>query len=453
MNEQTGMASLDSLNSNHLKGKTIFIRCDFNVPLVATDKGYYRVADDTRIRRFLDTTFKKIHEITEGDCRIIIGSHLGRPHKQKGYTGWDGIFNIQYVSSHFDTLIRWRYGDTYTIFPPEVIDSHMKHSLEVASHKRMPPGGIKFLPNLRYLLDPSNPDANRKEFIDELASVSDVYINCAFGCSHRVTKSLKMLPQVMREQKKLVVAGVLLQQEIQRMGNFARRIINHPGKTVVIAGGAKVSDKINILKQFVHSGVKAIFIGGKMVNAFLLAKKDKFKMKPFCLDDIPATLQSANIESNENLVKEVHQAGEIIDLFGEQAVLCGGASALVKAGFETLVEAGYQPELAYFECMHELKLIVDLFYQGGLTYMRHSISNTAEFGDVTRGPRIINEDTKKEMKKILSEIQDGSFAKEWILENKAGRPKFNALVAKDKNHQLEKVGARLRKLMKWIESK
>ena len=141
------------------------------------------------------------------------------------------------------------------------------------------------------------------------------------------------------------------------------------------------------------------------------------------------------------------------DLFGEQAVLCGGASALVKTGFETLVEAGYQPELAYFECMHELKLIVDLFYQGGLTYMRHSISNTAEFGDVTRGPRIINKDTKKEMKKILSEIQDGSFAKEWILENKAGRPIFNALVAKDKNHQLEKIGAKLRKLMKWIQSK
>ncbi|MCR4290226.1 MAG: ketol-acid reductoisomerase [Candidatus Scalindua sp.] len=141
------------------------------------------------------------------------------------------------------------------------------------------------------------------------------------------------------------------------------------------------------------------------------------------------------------------------DLFGEQAVLCGGASALVKAGFETLVEAGYQPELAYFECMHELKLIVDLFYQGGLTYMRHSISNTAEFGDVTRGPRIVTEETKKEMKKILSEIQDGKFAKEWILENKAGRPMFNALVAKDKEHQIEKVGAKLRKLMKWIDSK
>jgi len=141
------------------------------------------------------------------------------------------------------------------------------------------------------------------------------------------------------------------------------------------------------------------------------------------------------------------------DLFGEQAVLCGGASALVKAGFETLVEAGYQPELAYFECMHELKLIVDLFYQGGLSYMRHSISNTAEFGDLTRGPRIINEETKKEMKKILSEIQSGSFAKEWILENKAGRPVFNALVKRDKNHQIEKVGEKLRKLMKWIQSK
>jgi ketol-acid reductoisomerase len=141
------------------------------------------------------------------------------------------------------------------------------------------------------------------------------------------------------------------------------------------------------------------------------------------------------------------------DLFGEQAVLCGGASALVKAGFETLVEAGYQPELAYFECMHELKLIVDLFYQGGLTYMRHSISNTAEFGDLTRGPRIINEETKREMKKILSEIQSGSFAKEWILENKAGRPVFNALATKDKNSQIEKVGEKLRKLMKWIQAK
>ncbi|MGR3311539.1 MAG: ketol-acid reductoisomerase [Candidatus Brocadiales bacterium] len=140
------------------------------------------------------------------------------------------------------------------------------------------------------------------------------------------------------------------------------------------------------------------------------------------------------------------------DLFGEQAVLCGGATALVKAGFETLVEAGYQPELAYFECMHELKLIVDLFYQGGLTHMRDVISNTAEYGDLTRGSRIINDNTKKEMKKILTEIQSGQFAREWILENHAGKPVYNALRAKDQDHMIEKVGKKLRKMMRWIEA-
>jgi ketol-acid reductoisomerase len=122
------------------------------------------------------------------------------------------------------------------------------------------------------------------------------------------------------------------------------------------------------------------------------------------------------------------------DLFGEQAVLCGGASALVKAGFETLVEAGYQPEMAYFECMHELKLIVDLFYQGGLSYMRYSVSNTAEFGDYTRGPRIITAETKAEMKKILKEIQEGKFAKEWIDEAKSGGKNFKAMKEQDKQH-------------------
>lgn len=141
------------------------------------------------------------------------------------------------------------------------------------------------------------------------------------------------------------------------------------------------------------------------------------------------------------------------DLFGEQAVLCGGAAALVKAGFETLVEAGYQPELAYFECMHELKLIVDLFYQGGLSYMRYSVSNTAKYGDLTRGPRIVTEETKREMKRILSEIQSGQFAREWILENQAGRPVFNALEKKDRGHLIEKVGRELRKMMKWINAK
>ncbi len=141
------------------------------------------------------------------------------------------------------------------------------------------------------------------------------------------------------------------------------------------------------------------------------------------------------------------------DLFGEQVVLCGGVTALVKAGFETLVEAGYPPEICYFECMHELKLIVDLFYQGGINYMRYSVSNTAEYGDLTRGPRIINEETKKEMKKILDEIVTGQFAKEFLLENQVGRPTFNALYKKDYNHPLEVVGRKLRKMMKWINAK
>ena len=141
------------------------------------------------------------------------------------------------------------------------------------------------------------------------------------------------------------------------------------------------------------------------------------------------------------------------DLFGEQVVLCGGVSALVKAAFETLVEAGYQPEMAYFECMHELKLIVDLFYQGGLNYMRYSVSNTAEFGDYTRGPRIVTEQTKQEMKKILGEIQRGEFAKEWILENKANQPTFQATRRRDRNHLIEKVGRELRSMMSWIDAK
>jgi len=141
------------------------------------------------------------------------------------------------------------------------------------------------------------------------------------------------------------------------------------------------------------------------------------------------------------------------DLFGEQVVLCGGLAALMKAGFETLVEAGYQPEMAYFECIHEVKLIVDLIYQGGLNYMRYSISNTAEFGDYTRGPRIITEQTKAEMKRILEEIQDGRFAREWILENKANAPCFKALRRRERSHLVEQVGRGLRKLMSWINAK
>src|SRR5919197_821354 len=139
------------------------------------------------------------------------------------------------------------------------------------------------------------------------------------------------------------------------------------------------------------------------------------------------------------------------DLFGEQAVLCGGVSALVKAGFETLVEAGYQPEVAYFECMHELKLIVDLFYQGGLNYMRYSVSDTAEHGDYTGGPRIVTEETRKAMRQILKEIQDGTYARRWIAENEAGRPWFTQQRIKEQNQLIEQVGERLRAMMPFLK--
>jgi ketol-acid reductoisomerase len=141
------------------------------------------------------------------------------------------------------------------------------------------------------------------------------------------------------------------------------------------------------------------------------------------------------------------------DLFGEQAVLCGGVTALIKAGFETLTEAGYQPEIAYFEVLNELKLIIDMVYQGGLSYMRYSISETAEYGDYTRGPRIIDDMVKDEMRQILAEVQDGTFAREWILENQAGRPVYNALKRQNEEHPIESVGKELREMMSWLKGK
>jgi ketol-acid reductoisomerase len=140
------------------------------------------------------------------------------------------------------------------------------------------------------------------------------------------------------------------------------------------------------------------------------------------------------------------------DLFGEQVVLCGGLTELVRAGFDTLTEAGYNPDLAYFECLHELKLIVDLMYEKGISGMRYSISNTAEYGDLTRGRRIITEETRREMRKILAEIQNGEFAKEWLSENQVGRPQFNALERRDAEHKVEEVGKRLRGMMSWIDT-
>ena len=138
------------------------------------------------------------------------------------------------------------------------------------------------------------------------------------------------------------------------------------------------------------------------------------------------------------------------DLFGEQVVLCGGLTELIRAGFDTLVEAGYQPEVAYFECLHEVKLIVDLIYEGGIANMRSSISDTAEFGDLTRGGRVVTAETRQEMKRILAQVQNGQFAKEWLLENQVGRPNYNAKKRRDAEHLIEEVGSRLRGMMSWL---
>src|SRR5665648_961685 len=156
-------------------------------------------------------------------------------------------------------------------------------------------------------------------------------------------------------------------------------------------------------------------------------------------------------KSPGHLVRRTYTEETETDLFGEQAVLCGGASELVKAGFDTLVEAGYQPEIAYFECLHELKLIVDLMYEGGIGWMRYSVSDTAQYGDMTIGKRIINQDTRKEMKKVLEEIQDGRFAKAWLLESQANRPAFNAMTRIEEEHPIEKVGEKLRGMMSWLK--
>jgi ketol-acid reductoisomerase len=141
------------------------------------------------------------------------------------------------------------------------------------------------------------------------------------------------------------------------------------------------------------------------------------------------------------------------DLFGEQAVLCGGLTSLIQAGYETLVEAGYAPEMAYFECLHEVKLIVDLLYEGGIANMRYSVSNTAEYGDLTRGPRIINATTRAEMRRLLDEIQSGEFADEWMAEHEAGKPRFRELESQAQGHQIEEVGKRLRSMMPWLGEK
>ena len=192
--------------------------------------------------------------------------------------------------------------------------------------------------------------------------------------------------------------------------------------------------------------VRAQYVKGEGVPALIAVHQD-----PAGVTKDVALAYAAGIGAARAGVIETNFREETeTDLFGEQAVLCGGTTALVMAGYETLVEAGYSPEMAYFECVHELKLIVDLIYEGGISNMRYSISNTAQYGDLTRGPRVVSPGTKAEMKRILGEIQDGSFAKEWMLENQANRPSFNALTRRGEEHPIEEVGRRLRALMPWM---
>lgn len=192
--------------------------------------------------------------------------------------------------------------------------------------------------------------------------------------------------------------------------------------------------------------VRSTYVAGGGVPSLIAIAQDATGQAK----NIALSYASANGGGRAGIIETNFREETETDLFGEQAVLCGGASALVQAGFETLVEAGYAPEMAYFECLHELKLIVDLFYEGGVANMWYSVSNTAEYGGLTRGPRIVTDETKKEMKRILTEIQSGNFAKEFVLENQAGAPSIKAMRRISQKHQIEEVGEKLRGMMPWI---
>jgi len=192
--------------------------------------------------------------------------------------------------------------------------------------------------------------------------------------------------------------------------------------------------------------VRATYVGGGGVPSLIAIYQDASGQAK----DISLSYASANGGGRAGIIETTFKEETETDLFGEQAVLCGGITALIQAGFETLVEAGYAPEMAYFECLHETKLIVDLIYEGGIANMRYSISNTAEYGDFTRGPRVVPESSKQEMKKILSEIQRGEFAREFILENQSGAANLKAMRRISRKHGIEVVGEKLRSMMPWI---
>lgn len=232
-----------------------------------------------------------------------------------------------------------------------------------------------------------------------------------------------------------------------------------PGKTLMFSHGFNIRygqivppkgvDVSMVAPKAPGHRVREVFVQGGGVPALIAVEQDA---TGGAFDDALAYAKGIGC-ARAGVLKTTFAEETETDLFGEQTVLCGGASALVKAGFETLVAAGYQPEVAYFECMHELKLIVDLFYQGGLNYMRYSVSDTAEYGDYVSGPKIINEQSRDAMRQILADIQNGAFAEEWIDENYKGRPNFNAMRQKDINHPIEEVGRRLRRMMPFVNPK
>ena len=231
------------------------------------------------------------------------------------------------------------------------------------------------------------------------------------------------------------------------------------GKTLLFSHGLSVHfgliklpkdiDCIMVAPKGPGHMVRRLYAEGKGMPALIAVAQDKSKTAKKTALAWAKGIGSTRAGVLQTTFKEETET----DLFGEQAVLCGGASALVQAGFETLVEAGYQPEIAYYECLHELKLIVDLIYEGGLSYMRYSVSDTAEYGDYTRGPRVVNDQTRAEMKKILSEIQKGEFAREWMNENKSGRGKFLAMRKSQEDQTIERVGAELRKMMPFLKKR
>jgi ketol-acid reductoisomerase len=260
--------------------------------------------------------------------------------------------------------------------------------------------------------------------------------------------------------KKADVIQMLAQDHVQAMiyKNVIAKYMK-PGKTLVFSHGFNIHygqivppkdvDVIMVAPKGPGHLVRRVYEEGGGVPCLIAIYQDATgKAK-----DIALAYAKGIGGTQAGVIETTFKEETETDLFGEQAVLCGGASELVKAGFDTLVKAGYQPEIAYFECLHELKLIVDLFYEKGIAGMRAAVSDTAKYGDITRGRRVITHETRHEMDRILKEVQDGTFAREWILENQANRPVYNALLRKDREHLIETVGQKLRGMMSWIKAK